>query len=393
MPHIQANGIRLHYRLDGPEQAPVLVFSNSLGASLEMWDAQLPAFTRHFRVLRYDIRGHGQSEAPLGEYGIEQLGRDVLGLLDALNLAKVSFCGLSVGGLTGQWLALNAPERFDRIVICNTAAKIGVADTWDARIALVKDKGMAEVAPGAITRWFTPGFIESSPAVVDAVRRQLLDTPAAGYASACAVVRDADFRVELARIRLPLLVVAGTQDPVTTVADAQFIVESVPGASLVTLPAAHLSNVEAPALFQRAVLGFLDVEKTGHLHEDERYAIGLRRRREVLGDAHVDRSLKTLTPFNEEFQDYITRNAWGTIWTRPGLSGHTRSLLTIAMLIALGRDAELKMHMNVARNNGVKREEIKEVLLQSAVYCGVPAANNAFHLAQEVFAEQDTEQA
>lgn len=387
MPHVQANGVRLHYRLDGPAQAPVLLLSNSLGTSLAMWDAQIPAFARRFRVLRYDVRGHGASDVPPGEYDIEQLGRDALGLLDALELEKVHFCGLSVGGLTGQWLALNAPQRLHKLVICNTAAKIGTAETWNARIALVQDRGMTEVAPGAIGRWFTAAFAELEPAAVAAVRSQLLATPPAGYASACAAVRDADFRAQLPALKVPLLVVAGIHDPVTTVEDARFIAGSVPGARLAELPAAHLSNIEARERFDAVVLDFLG---EGHLHEDERYRLGLQRRREVLGDAHVDRSLGNLTPFNEEFQDYITRNAWGAIWTRPGLPGHTRSLLTIAMMVALGRDAELKLHLNAARNNGVSREQIKEVLLQAAVYCGVPAANHAFHLAQQVFAEQDS---
>lgn len=389
MPQVQANGSRLHYRIDGPAQAPVLMLSNSLGTSLAMWDAQIPAFARCFRVLRYDVRGHGASEVPPGEYGIEQLGRDALGLLDALGLEQVHFCGLSVGGLTGQWLGLNAPQRLHKLVICNTAARIGSAETWDARIALVKERGMAEVAPGAIGRWFTAAFTQLEPAAVEAVRGQLLATPPAGYAGACAAVRDADFRTLLPALKPPLLVIAGRHDPVTTVDDGRFIAGAVPGARLVELPAAHLSNIEARAPFDAAVLEFLDQGPAHHLHEDERYRLGLQRRREVLGDAHVDRSLGSLTPFNEEFQDYITRNAWGAVWTRPGLPGHTRSLLTIAMMIALGRDAELKLHLNAARNNGVSREQIKEVLLQAAVYCGVPAANHAFQLAQQVFSEQD----
>lgn len=389
MPYLVANGVRLNFRLDGPAQAPVLVLSNSLGTSLAMWDAQLPAFTRRFRVLRYDIRGHGDSAVPAGEYSIEQLGRDVLGLLDVLGLDKVHFCGLSIGGLTGQWLGLNAPQRLHRLVISNTAAKIGTAEIWNARIALVDAKGMAEVAPGAIGRWFTADFTQGEPAAVEAVRGQLLSTPAAGYANACAAVRDADFGLQLADLKLPLLVIAGTQDATTSVADGRLIAGAVAGAQLVELPAAHLSNIEARALFDAAVLNFLEPGQPQHLHEDERYELGLQRRRGVLGAAHVDHSLARLTPFNAEFQDYITRNAWGAVWTRPGLPGHTRSLLTIAMMIALGRDAELKLHLNAARNNGVSRDEIKEVLLQSAVYCGVPAANHAFHLAQEVFAQQD----
>lgn len=389
MPQIQINGSTLNYRVDGAEEAPVLVLSNSLGTTLGMWDAQLPALTPHFRVLRYDTRGHGGSQLPGSPCSIEQLGQDVLDLLDALGVAQAGFCGLSIGGLTGQWLALNAPQRFTRMVICNTAAKIGTAESWNARIDLVNQSGMAEVAAGALGRWFTPGFVAAQPAAVESVRQQLLGTSAAGYVAACAAVRDADFRADLSRLDLPLLVIAGKADPVTTVVDAQAIVDAVPGAKLVALDAAHLSNIEARPAFDAAVLEFLLAEATQPMHERERYARGLARRREVLGDAHVDRSLANRTPLTGEFQELITRLAWGTVWTRPGLPGHTRSLLTIAMLVALNRDGELRLHLNAARRNGVTREEIKEVLLQSAIYCGVPAANHAFQLAQEVFDAQD----
>jgi 3-oxoadipate enol-lactonase len=257
MPHITANGIRIHYRFDGPEDAPVLMLSNSLGTTLEMWDAQLPALSRDFRVLRYDTRGHGQSEVPAGEYSIEQLGRDVVGLLDALGLEQVHFCGLSIGGLTGQWLGLNAPQRLRRLVVANTAARIGNTEGWNARIAQVGQGGMAEVAAGAVARWFTPEFVRREPAAVETVRQQLLATAPAGYAGGCAAVRDADFRSALTRLRLPLLVVAGLQDPVTTPEDARFIATAVAGARQAALAAAHLSNIEARMGFDAAVLGFL----------------------------------------------------------------------------------------------------------------------------------------
>lgn len=389
MPQARINGSTLNYRLDGAEDAPVLVLSNSLGTTLAMWDAQLPALTPHFRVLRYDARGHSGSQLPESPCSIEQLGQDVLGLLDELGIAQAYFCGLSIGGLTGQWLAVNAPQRFTRMVICNTAAKIGTVESWNARIALVAQSGMAEVAAGALARWFTPAFVEAQPAAVEAVRQQLLGTPAAGYAAVCAAVRDADFRDRLPSVCVPLLVIAGSADPVATAADAQAIVDAVPDAQLVVLDAAHLSNIEAQTAFDRAVLAFLLADPAQPMHERERYACGLARRREVLGEAHVDRSLANRTPLTEEFQELITRLAWGTVWTRPGLPGHTRSLLTIAMLVALNRDGELRLHLNAARRNGVTREQIKETLLQSAIYCGVPAANHAFQLAQEVFDEQD----
>lgn len=250
----------LHYQLDGPATAPVLVLSNSLGTDLHMWDAQISAFTEHFRVLRYDTRGHGHSLVTPGPYSIEQHGRDVLALLDALDLAQVHFCGLSMGGLIGQWLAINAPQRLNRLVICNSAAKIGTADIWNGRIdSVLRDgaAGMRALRNGTITRWFTPAFAAAHPAEVEAVVSVLEHTSPQGYAANCAAVRDADFREQVATIRLPLLVVAGQVDPVTTTDDGHFVLERVSGSRMVVLEAAHLSSVEAAEVFTRSVMDFL----------------------------------------------------------------------------------------------------------------------------------------
>ncbi|WP_020650038.1 3-oxoadipate enol-lactonase [Solimonas variicoloris] len=257
MPALTIEGLRLHYRLEGRAEAPILVLSNSLGTSLSMWDAQMPALTPHFRVLRYDMRGHGASDVPAGEYRVDELGHDVLRLLDAVGCERAHFCGLSIGGLIGQWLALHAPQRLDRLVLCNTAARIAQPDVWDARIALVREKGMAEIASGAITRWFTPAFVARATAAVEAVREQLLATSPTGYIGGVAAVRDADFRTALPTIRGPALVIAGSEDRTTTVADGRRLAEAIGDARLVTLPAAHLSNIEAQADFDAALLAFL----------------------------------------------------------------------------------------------------------------------------------------
>lgn len=265
MPVVQLADGELNYllderRLEGPDAAPVLLLSNSLGTDLHMWDAQIAAFTQHFRVLRYDTRGHGQSLVTAGAYSIEQNGRDVLALLDALEIAQVSFCGLSMGGLIGQWLALNAPERLQRLVLCNTAAKIGSPEVWNPRIETVLREGpaaMLALRDASIARWFTPGFALAEPAKVEAVVGMLAATSPQGYAGNCAAVRDADFREQLGAIKLPLLLVCGNQDGVTTVADGRFIRECVEGAELLELPTAHLSNVEAADAFSQPVLAFL----------------------------------------------------------------------------------------------------------------------------------------
>lgn len=260
MPVVQLADGALNYQLEGPAGAPVLVLSNSLGTDLHMWDAQMPAFTQHFRVLRYDTRGHGHSLVSDGFYSIEQNGRDVLALLDALDIAKAHFCGLSMGGLIGQWLAINAGERLDKLVLCNTAAKIASPEVWNPRIDSVLRDGQAAMQAlrdASIARWFTAGFAAAEPARVEAVVAMLAQTSSRGYAANCAAVRDADYREQLESIRTPTLIVAGSADPVTTVADGRFMAERIPGARLLELPAAHLSNVEAGEAFTQPVLDFL----------------------------------------------------------------------------------------------------------------------------------------
>jgi len=249
--------VRLFQRFDGPTGAPALLLSNSLGTSLEMWDAQMPAFAERFRVLRYDMRGHGRSAVPPGPYSIADLGRDVLALLDANGLDRVRFCGLSMGGMTGMWLGCHAPERLEKLVLCNTSAQLGSPDQWNTRIAIVQNEGMKGVAEGVIGRWFTPGFRESEPEEVARVRRMLLETPPAGYAACCAAIRDQDQREAICAVPVPTLVVAGARDPATPPEHSRIIASKIPGARLVELDAAHLSNIEARDSFTASVLEFL----------------------------------------------------------------------------------------------------------------------------------------
>ncbi len=254
---IQSNGLRVHYRFDGPEGAPVLVLSNSLGTTLDMWAPQIPVLAGQFRVLRCDTRGHGETEVPPGPYRIDQLGNDVVGLLDALSVDRAHFCGISMGGLIGQWLGIHAPHRLHRLIVSNTAARIGTTEGWQARAALVREKGMAEVAAGAPGRWFTEDFLRRAPEQADAPLAQLRRSPPSGYAACCDALASADLRDDIARIPVPTLALAGAADPVTTPADARFIAERVPGGQWAELPASHLSNVEAADEFNRAVLAFL----------------------------------------------------------------------------------------------------------------------------------------
>jgi 3-oxoadipate enol-lactonase len=250
----------LNYQLDGPADAPVLVLSNSLGTDLHMWDTQIETFTQHFRVLRYDTRGHGKSLVTEGPYSIEQLGRDVLALLDALHIERAHFCGLSMGGLIGQWLGINAGERLHKLIVCNTAAKIGSPDMWNPRIEMVLRDGLAAMVglrDASIARWFTPAYSEANPAQAKRITDMLAATSPQGYAANCGAVRDADFRDQLGEVKVPTLVISGSEDAVTPPAGGLFIQEHVNGAEYAEFRAAHLSNVEVGEPFSRRVIDFL----------------------------------------------------------------------------------------------------------------------------------------
>lgn len=257
MPKAKLPDGTIHYEWTGDENKPVLLFSNSLGTNLSMWEPQVEAFSKHFRVLRYDKRGHGQSEVPAAPYTIEQLAGDVIGLLDALRLERVYFCGLSIGGMTGIALGAKWADRFHKVALCNTAAKIGTADGWNTRIRTVETGGMKAVAGTVVERWLTEGFRRAHPKETETVLEMLLAANPQGYIGCSAAVRDADLRDRLASIRVPSLVLAGTYDGSIPLADARFLAQNIPGAQFVELPAAHLSNVEASADFNRQVLQFL----------------------------------------------------------------------------------------------------------------------------------------
>lgn len=251
MPQITTDdGVRIFYRLDGPDGGPGLLLSNSLGTTFEMWDPQLPALTAAgWRVLRYDARGHGRSDAPPGPYTIERLGRDALALLDSLGIERVAFCGLSMGGMVGMWLGSHASERIQRLILANTSAAIGTPEVWEQRIATVRSQGMAAIMPAVIDRWFTKRFQAQAPEAVAGIRDMLLATSPAGYAAACAAVRDMDQRATLGAITAPTLVIAGRHDLATPPDHARLIAAGIPGARLIELDAAHLSNIEAETAF------------------------------------------------------------------------------------------------------------------------------------------------
>ena len=257
MPTFTSNDAEINYQTFGDANKPAIVFSNSLGTKYSMWQPQIDALQNDFFVICYDTRGHGASSAPQGPYTMEQLGQDVSNLLDHLNVKKASFCGISMGGLTGQWLAIHKPEYFNHVIVCNTAAKVGQEQAWNERAALVREQGLQPIAATAASRWFTERFIQSQAAVVESLSNDLAAGSAEGYASCCEALAKADLREELKNIQVPVLVIAGQQDPVTTVVDGQFMVDRIPNSQLFEINASHISNIECPNEFTQAILNVI----------------------------------------------------------------------------------------------------------------------------------------
>ena len=367
-----SQGCRIYYRLEGSADKPLLVLVHALGTDHGLWEPQMAALLRYFQVFRLDLRGHGASDAPAGEYTIGQLGEDILTVVPR---ERFLYCGLSLGGMIGQWLAARHPARVERLVLANTSARMADPSLFEARRNTVLREGMAAIEPAAIQRFFT---IPSGPAA-ESIRTTLRNTDPAGYAGCCAAIRDMDNRPLLPAIAVPTLVIGGDRDVSTPwTGHGDVLAAQIPGARTVRLAAAHLSNLERPAGFTDALLHFLMADSPA-----ETLQAGFTVRRSVLGDAHVDRAVAGTTDFTREFQDLITRYAWGTIWTRPGLDPRVRRLLVLAMTASLGRWEEFRLHVRTGLAAELEEEELKELLLQVAIYAGVPAANSGFRIAAE----------
>jgi 3-oxoadipate enol-lactonase len=257
MPVIDADGTPINVSVEGKARAPVLMFSNSLGTDLHMWDEQAKAFARDYQVVRYDQRGHGKSGAPAGPYSIERLGRDVLAILNALELPRVTYCGLSMGGMTGMWLARTAPVRCDKLIFANTAPKSQTPDSWNTRIGMVRAKGLDAIADAVMNIWFTPEFREKDPKAIAHMRAMMISHNPIGYVGCCAAIRDMDQRWAIGDIKLPSLIIAGRGDKATPLSDSEFMASRIAGAELVVLEAGHISNVEQSANFTGALEKFL----------------------------------------------------------------------------------------------------------------------------------------
>ncbi|MEU2537261.1 bifunctional 3-oxoadipate enol-lactonase/4-carboxymuconolactone decarboxylase PcaDC [Streptomyces iakyrus] len=426
----------LQYRFDGPEDAPVLILGPSLGTTWHMWDRQVPELTKQWRVFRFDLPGHGGAPAyPAGS--VSDLTTRLLATLEGLGVQRFGYAGCALGGAVGIELALRHPERLASLALIAASPRFGTADEFRQRGVIVRTNGLDPIARSAPERWFTGGFAAAQPAITEWAVQMVRTTDPGCYIASCEALASFDVRPELGRVGVPTLVLVGSDDQVTGPAEARTLVAGIPDARLAVVPgASHLVPVEQPGavtdllvrhfstawqpVFETstgqtalpaaalkpvlspappqplqtgpvAEIAPLAVPPQGQGRPDP-YDAGIKVRREVLGDAHVDRALAQADEFSGDFQEFITRYAWGEIWDRPGLDRRTRSCVTLTALVAGGHLDELAFHTRAALRNGLTPGEIKEVLLQAAVYCGVPAANSAFKVAQQVIREETTPQ-
>ena len=375
-------GARLYYRDDGAESQPALILSHSLGQDQGMWDPQIDQWLPHFRLVRFDTRGHGASDATPDDYTIDQLARDALAVADAAGLSTFAFCGLSLGGMIGQWLAVNVPDRVTHLVLANTSSRLTDPAGMETRRQAVLEDGMAAVVEQVMGRFFSPALLQSDVPIVASSRRTFLATDPVGYAGCCAAIRDMDQSDAIRQILAPTLIIGSERDVSTPwTPHSDVLQQAITGARTLRVDAAHLSNLERPRTFGTAVLEFLLKPADGSAES------GMPIRRAVLGDAHVDASIAATTDFTREFQELVARVPWGTIWARPGLDRRTRRLLVLTTTAALGRWEEFRLHVRTGLSHELEECDLKEVLLQVAVYAGVPAANFAFHIAAEELAK------
>jgi 3-oxoadipate enol-lactonase/4-carboxymuconolactone decarboxylase len=365
----------------GPDDAELLILGPSLGTSAAtLWAQVADRLVERLRVIGWDLPGHGRSPAS-GPFLVAELAAAVLALVDRLAPGSTfRYAGVSVGGAVGLQLVLDAPQRVSAATLLCTGAVIGTPEDWRARAVVVRRDGVEAVRESSQRRWFAPGFVRHRPYVAAALANALAGTDAQSYAHLCDALADFDVSDRLGEITVPVCAVAGSDDVATPPAKAERIASGVvSGRSVVLDGVGHLAPAEAPAKVAEIIGGTTDPV----------YDAGMAVRRAVLGDAHVDRANAGRTEFTADFQDFITRYAWGEIWTRPGLDRRSRSLITLTALVARGHHEELAMHVRAARRNGLTRDEIKEVLLQSAIYCGVPNANTAFRIAGAVLSDED----
>jgi len=389
----------------GDANAPLIVLGPSLGTTADLWAGVVPALAATHRVLRFNLPGHGFSPRATESFTIEEVAAAVIGLVDSIHVDTFHYAGISLGGAVGLALAVNHPGRLVSLAVFCSGSKIGTGEAWTDRAAAVRASGTPSLVAGSAARWFAPDFLGRDPKAGSRALDQLLDIDDESYALACEALAVFDQTDALSGIRTPVLCVSGEFDTVTPTAQLQELAARIPGARAVELAGvAHLPSLEQPievgAFLREWVAGATAAAGQAGATDSaaplpagrtaaSAYADGMLVRRAVLGDAHVDAATAAITPETAVFQDFITRYAWGEIWTRPGLDRRTRSFLTIAALVTGGHEGELAMHVRAALTNGLSRAEISEAILHTAIYAGVPAANAAFAVARATFAGLD----
>ncbi|MFD9485278.1 alpha/beta fold hydrolase [Streptomyces sp. NPDC059991] len=423
----------LQYRCDGPEDAPVLVLGPSLGTTWHMWDRQIPELAGSWRIVRFDLPGHGGAPA-LPALSVAELADRLIATLDELGVQRFGYAGSAIGAAVGADLALRHPQRLASLALIAASARFGTADEFRQRGVVVRSNGMDPIARGVPERWFTPAYAAAQPAIVEWAVQMVRTTDPGCYIAACEALAAFDIRADLARIGVPTLVLAGAEDRVTGPGDARTLVAGVPDARLAVVPgAAHLAPVEQPAAVTDLLVHHFSTawhetlpaipvpaappvaaavpqsQSPQTLHvpvpmaaepvpspapegpgRPDPYERGMKLRREVLGDARVDAETADADGFTGDFQELATRYAWGEVWARDGLDRRTRAVVALAALVAGGHLDEVAAHTRAALRAGLTPDEIKEVLLQTSVYCGLPAANAAFRAAAVVIREETT---
>ncbi|MDX3096544.1 alpha/beta fold hydrolase [Streptomyces sp. ME01-24h] len=413
----------LQYRFDGPEDAPVLILGPSLGTTWHMWDRQIPELTRQWRVLRYDLPGHGGAPAE-ASFSTADLAERLLRTLDLAGVERFGYAGCALSGAIGLQVALRAPQRVASLALVSSAARFGSPDAWRQLAAVVRANGLEHIALSAPERWFAPAFRASQAAIVDWSVQMARAVDPECYIAACEALAAHDVRAELGLLTVPTLVLGGAEDPVTPPADARALVAGIPDARLAVVPgASHLVPVEQPAAVGELLVRHFEATWNGQpvaaavpaqpvpavpepvpavpptwpapgypdgaaAGRPDPYTEGDRTRRELMGDGPAARSGDGAGEFAGDFEDFVTRYAWGEVWNRPGLDRRTRSVITLTALVAGGHQTELAAHTRAALRAGLTPAEIEEVLLHTAVYCGVPAAGSAFAVARRVIGEE-----
>lgn len=381
MPFLKTEKANLFYSYIQNGTKEVIVLINSLGTSHTIWDEVVENLKGSFNILLFDKRGHGLSSTVEGKISIDDYADDIVAIMNHLSIDKVNMVGLSIGGLITYSMASKYPDRVNKLIFSNTGAKIGSEESWNERIAQVREKGLSSMSNQIVDRWLSKSYMKDNPQFATGMVTMLDRISDLGYIQACEAIREADYNPVLDKIKNSTLFIGGSEDIGTT---SDFVKEQAANIKSHNIAiidgVGHLPCIEAPEEMAKIIQKFLS-------DQEDLCSLGMKTRRSVLGDVHVDRAEANKTDFDKDFQEYIVKSAWGSIWSRPQLTKRERSLITLALLASLGHDEELKMHIRACKNTGATASDIKEVLLHTGIYAGVPVTNNAMKIAKAILEE------